>query len=270
MRKSAVVIPVLALMAGAAGYLIRQKEVSTVFDAATGFAKRDATVTLVLIAFSAAVIVLAAVCGVMTASKMKAENNYGRAFATKGILYLATSFVLGIAWLIADVLYFFEVYGKGANLDSLGRPFIPILDIIFIFLAAVAAISMMFLAHGAYKGQSGGEMLIFSVAPSLFFCFWLILLYKNNASNPVVLRFAYECLAIASAALSYYFSAGFVYTKSATGRTVFSFIVTVFFCVLVLADTAPLSVKIIFALTAVNAFMNAVVFLRNLAIKEKA
>jgi hypothetical protein len=255
MRKSAVVIPAMGLVAGAIGYLVRQMEVNTMFDPATGFAKRDSVVSTILIVISIAVIALAVLAGILTSRRMAADNDYSRAFQPKGFTYLAVSFILGVVWLVADVWYFFDAYKSGD---------VSVLTVIFVFLAVVSAISVIFLARGAYKGRSSGEMLLFSVVPPLFFCFWLILLYKDNAANPVVLRFGYQCLAIAAAALSTYFSAGFVFGKSTVGRTAFSFLVTIFFCAVVLADTISLPLKLIYGLTIVMAFMNAVVFLRNL------
>jgi hypothetical protein len=123
---------------------------------------------------------------------------------------------------------------------------------------------MMFMARGAYKGRSGGELMMFSIIPPLFFCFWLILVYKDNVANPVILRFAYQCLALAAGALGAYFSAGFVFGKAAAGKTLFSFLVTIFFSAVVLADEMPTPAKIIYAVTLVGSFMNAVVLLRNL------
>lgn len=269
MRKSAVVIPALALIAGICGFLIRRVEINTAFEADTGFAVRGAPVTLALIAVSGAVIALAVLAGILASVRMKAENDYTRAFAPGSFLYLAVSSILGIAWLGADVLYFFSVYGQGGTIGLAGSPIISILDIIFIFLAAVSALSVIFLARGAHKGRGGSDLLIFSVIPSVFFCFWLIILYKNNASNPVILSFAYQCLAIAAATLSFYFSAGFVYKKAATGKTLFSFLVTIFFCAVSIADNIGLPLKIMFGLMVLYAFMNAIVFLRNLKSKNE-
>ena len=260
MRKSAVVIPLLALAAGIAGFFIRRTELATAFETATGFAKRGAPITVILIVVSAAVLILAAVAGILVSSRMKAENDYSRAFKPKSFLYLGVSVVLGVIWLAADVMYFIDVYGKGTA---------GVLDIIFVFLAAASAFSVIFLSRGVFTGRGRTEMMIFSVVPSLFFCFWLILLYKNNAANPVILSFAYQCLAIAAAALSYYFSAGFVYRKAVTGKTVFSFIVTIFFCTLVLADHTGWPLRLIYGLTVVGTAANAVVFIRNLKPKRE-
>ena len=253
MRKSAVAIPVLALVAGAFGFIIRQMEVNTAFESATGFAKRNAMSTTILIALSGLVIILAVLFALLTVTKFKAENDYSKVFAPKGFLYIGAAFVLALCWLAADVYNFFDK-----------RAAISIIDIIWIFLAAVTAFSLLFLARGAYKGRGGTEMLLFSVIPSIFFCYWLIILYKDNAANPILLSYCYQCLAIAAAALSFYFSAGFVYKKSVTGRSLVSFLVTIYFCAVVLADNISLPLKMIFAITLVLQFMNTVVFIRNL------
>lgn len=253
MRKSAAVIPVLALIAGAFGFIIRQMEVNTAFESATGFARRNASTTAILIALSGLVIILAVLFALLAMTKFKADNDYAKAFAPKGFIYIAAVFVLALGWIAADILYFFEK-----------RTVMTVIDIVWIFLAAVTAFALVFLARGAYKGRGGTELLLFSLIPPIFFCYWLIILYKDNAANPVLLSYCYQCLALAAAALSFYFSAGFVYNKSATARSLVSFLVTIYFCAVVLADKILLPLKIIFGITLIFQFINTVVFIRNL------
>ncbi len=253
MRKSAVAMPVLALVAGVFGFLIRRIEVNTAFESATGFAKRDAWSTPVLIALSGFVVILAVLFALLAVTKFRAENDFPRAFAPRGFLYIGAMFILALAWLAADVFYYF-----------VKRTDLTVIDIIWIFLAAVTAFSLIFLARGAYKGHGGSEMLLFSIIPPIFFCYWLIILYKENAANPVLLIYCYQCLAIAAAALSFYFGAGFVYKKSVTGRTLVSFLVTIYFCAVVLAENIILPLKIIYGLTLLIQFINVIVFIRNL------
>ncbi|NLT14276.1 MAG: hypothetical protein GXY05_08020, partial [Clostridiales bacterium] len=81
MRKSAAVIPVLALIAGAFGFIIRQMEVNTAFESATGFARRNASTTAILIALSGLVIILAVLFALLAMTKFKADNDYAKAFA---------------------------------------------------------------------------------------------------------------------------------------------------------------------------------------------
>jgi hypothetical protein len=260
MRKSAVAIPIIALIAGAFGFLFRQMEINTAFERVTGFAKRGALSTTLLLVLSVLVIILATLFAVLTRNKYKAENDYSKAFAPKGFLYIGVSFILGLGWIIADVFYFLNKRAAAA---------LTVIDFIWIFLAAVTAFSLVFLARGAYKGRSGTEMLLFSIVPPIFFCFWLIVLYKDNAANPVLLSYCFQCLAIAAATLSFYFSAGFVYKKAVTGRALFSFLITIYFCAVVLADTVILPVKVFFGIMLILHFIASVVFIRNLKQKDK-
>lgn len=255
MRKSAVVISVFALIAGIIGYLLRSQEVNTVFESVTGLAERNALVTVILISLSALVIVLAVVFAVSISSRYKAENAYTQAFKSNSFIYFAVSFLIGMIWLAAAVIYFFSQRTSGV---------LTVIDVVFVFLALLSAVSVIVLAHGTFIRRSGNEMMLFSVIPSLFFCFWLVILYKDNAANPVLLSFGYQSLAIAACALSYYFSAGFAFGKAVTGRAVFTYIVTIFFCIVVLADPISLPVKLIFVITVVNMLMSTLLFINNL------
>ncbi len=259
MRKSAVIMPLAFLLAGVLGFFVRRQELATVFDSVTGLAERYAPITVLLICLSAAVILSSLVIAIVVSSRHKADKDYSRAFAPGSFSYVGLSFILGLGWLAAVVLRFIRLRSSGI---------ITIIDWIFILLAVLSAVSVIILAMGAYTRRRGAGMTVFSVIPSLFFCFWLIILYKDNATNPVLLDYCYECLAIAGAALSFYFGAGYAFRKSAPGWTLFSYLVTIFFCVIVLADGIGLPSQLIFGITAVVSWINAHAFIRNLKSKD--
>ncbi|MEL4105592.1 hypothetical protein AAFA46_01950 [Oscillospiraceae bacterium WX1] len=261
MRKNAVILPLLALIAGALGFAVRLYERQTVFDSTTGFPVMYAPVSLALIGLSVAVLVYAILAAVVTSGTHTAERSYTGAFAPEGFSYIGMSYLLAIVWLVSNVLYVLSLLkGNSAGL----------IQLFFIFLSVIAALSVMFLARAAYKGRGGAELLFFSIMPPLFYCFWLVVLYKENASNPVLLDYCYETLAIAAAALATYFSAGYVFKKAATGWTLFSYLTTIYFGTIVLADksrmtgSTDLPILLIFAVTVAVAFINAVVFIKNL------
>lgn len=260
MRKSAVVMPLVALIAGALGFIIRYLEVTTVFDSETGLAERGSPISYALIGLTLLVIAGAILFAALSSGKYRAESEFVEAFAPRGFLYIVVSFLIGFAWLAAVVLYYLNI----SAVDS-----VSVIDWVFVFLSALSAISVIFMARAAYKGKGGSEVLLFSVVPAIFFCFWLIILYKNNAANPVLLSYCYLTLAIAAAALSSYFTAGFVFNKAGCGKAIFCYLLSVYFSVVVLADNTDLPVKIIFGVTAINQFMNTVVFMRNLKSKKE-
>jgi hypothetical protein len=268
MRKSAVVVPILALVTGLVGFFFRKMEVSTVFDPVTGLAKRGASVTTLMIGIAVLAAVIAVVSAVLTVRRYASEPEYTRAFAPRGMAYLGVSFLASAAWLVGSIWYFAGQMAARAVPEGVvpmpGAGAFSIIDLLFTVLAALSAISVIILARRAYKGSAGSEMLVFSVIPSIFFCFWLVVLYKNNAANPILLSYCYQTLAIAAAALSTYFSAGYVFGKAPTGKTIVSFFLAIFFCMVVLADNIGLPLKLLFGATAVIVLINTVVFLRNL------
>ncbi len=260
MRKSAVILPLAALVAGALGLFVRRNELTTVFDSTTGLAERYAPVTVLLIGLSVAVIVLSAVAGIVIASRQQAEKDYSRAFTPGGFLYVGASFVLGVGWLAAVVLQYVRLRSVGI---------VTLIDWIFMLLATLSALSVIILALGAYTRRRGAGMVTFSVLPSLFFCFWLIILYKDNATNPVLIDYCYESLAIAGAALSFYFGAGYAFRKAKPGWTIFSYLVTIFFCVVVLADNIGLPIRLMYGITGAVSWINLNVFVKNLKGKNE-
>jgi len=108
------------------------------------------------------------------------------------------------------------------------------------------------------------------VVPILFMCFWLIVMYKQNATNPVLLSYCYYCLAIMASTLSFYYTAGFVFKKPAPGKTIFAYLASIYFCLVTLADEHPVSIKLIFAaVVAVNVVYSSML-IRNLRPKDSA
>jgi hypothetical protein len=261
MRKGVIFLPLVVFIIGVVGFFIRRNELGTVFDEATGLAEKNAPISLMLLALSIAVFIIFSLISYFISSKYKAVDDYIHAFSPAGFSYLAVFFILGFCWLASDVMYVLDLRAVGIY---------SIIEIIFVALSALSAVSIIILARAAYRRRAGAELLLFGVIPSIFLCFWLILLYKQNAANPVLLEYSYETLAISAAALSFYFGAGYVFKKSATGKMLLSMVLCVYFCMVVLADNTGIPIKVLFAVLAVSQLINLTVFLKNLKSKYKA
>ena len=231
-------MPLVALIAGAGGFLIRRNEINTVFDTVTGLARRGSDVTLMLIALSAVFLLAVLIFSLIASSKYTSPPEFENAFGTDTIAYPLLFSLLGIAWLGASVKYFIDAYADGI---------FPVIELFFSLLSALSAISVIFFAVEVFQNPQCKSKFLLSVIPSLFLCFWLILLYRNNASNPVLLSYCYQCLAIITSALGFYFTSGFVFGKTAPGKTAFFCLASVFFCFITLADNISVGTKIIFA-----------------------
>jgi len=244
MRFSALFVPFLAIAASVGGFFLRSSERMHVFDALTGLPARNAATTFTLIALSAAFVFCILLFAITVAARRKALPGFESAFGTDPFAYPIIFILIGIAWLIGTCLYFLE-------LNSLGD--ISVTDIIFLVLSALSAISVTFFAIEMYQDSRRNAPYALSVVPTVFMCFWLIFVYRQNASNPVLLSYIYQSMAIIASALSFYLTSGFLYGKPAPGKAVVAYYAAVYFCFVTLADGHPLGISLIFcALIAAN------------------
>jgi len=192
------------------------------------------------------------------AAKHKALPGFESAFGTDPSAYPVIFIVIGIIWLIGTYLYFSFLNTHNA---------ITAIDIWFLAFSALSAVSVTFFAIEMYQDSRRIAPYALSVVPAVFMCFWLIFVYRQNASNPILLSYIYQSFAIIASALSFYFTSGFLYGKPAPGRAVVAYYAAIFFCIITLADDHPLGVKMIFcALIAVN-LVHSTMLVRNLQSK---
>lgn len=259
MRVSAIIMPFFTLLAGAAGFYLRQTELWNVFDRYTGLPQRWSGITLGLIALCAAFLLIALLFSIGVGMKYRSPAGFENAYGTDPLTYPFAFCVIGIVWLGATVKQFVDLNAIGSMPNS---------ELYFSILSALAAISLAFFAVEMYQDPRRKIIFSLSVVPTLFMCFWLILVYKQNAANPVLLSYCYQCLAIIASTLGFYFTSGFVYNKPAPGKTVFFYFASIFFCFVTLADGHSLTTSLIFvALIAVNITYSSML-IRNLRLKK--
>jgi len=259
MRLSAIFMPFFALIAGAVGFYLRLLELIDAFEANTGLPRRGANTTYTLIAFSAVVLVIVIIFALRVYAKHKPPNGFENAFGTDPLTYPVVFSLIGIVWLGATVRHFLDLKAAGS---------ISTIEICFVVLSALAAISIVFFAVEMYQDPRRKITFALSIVPTIFLCFWLILLYRQNAANPVLLSYCYKSLALITSALAFYFTSGFVYNKPAPGKAVFSYFAAMYFCFVTLADDHTFSIRLIIAaLIAVNIIYSSML-IRNLRWKE--
>jgi len=252
-------MPFFALMAGATGFLLRLMELANVFETSTGLPRRGALITYLLIAFTAAFLLVVLIFSFFATARHRALSGFENAFGTDPMAYPVVFSVIGVVWLAASVMYYLDL--------DMSWP-LPMIELIFLVLSALSAISIALFAIEMFQDPFRKTKFFLSIIPSLFMCLWLVVIYRQNASNPVLLSYCYQCLAVITSALGFYFTSGFVYNKPAPGKAIFSYFAAVYFCFVTQADKHPISIKLIFAvLIAVNAFY-ALMLIRNLRFKE--
>ena len=244
MRISAFFVPFLTVLAGVGGFFLRLSERANVFDALTGLPGRNAATTVTLILITAAFMAGILIFAIIAASKHKALPGFENAFGTDPYIYPVIFIGIGVAWLIGTFLYFLGLNAHGE---------FTLIDIIFMIFSALSAISVAFFAIEMYQDSRRNAPYALCVVPTLFMCFWLIYVYRLNASNPILLSFIYQSFAIIASALSFYFTAGFLYGKPSPGKAIVAHYTAIYFCIVTLADGHQPGITIIFcALVAAN------------------
>ena len=252
-------MPFFALMAGAAGFYLRLMELWNVFDESTGLPRRGAVITIALIVLTVAFLAIALIFTLRASMKHKAPPGFENAFGTDPLSYPLIFSAVGIIWMVATVKQFFDLDAAGGFTRA---------ELIFLILSVLSAISITLFAVEMYQDPRRKIVYALSLVPTLFMCFWLILMYRQNASNPVLLSYCYQCLAIISSALSFYFTSGFVYSKPAPGKTIFAYFAAVYFGFVTLADDHTIGVRLIISAIIIVNVVYSSMLIRNLRWKE--
>jgi len=244
MRIAAFFMPLFALISGAVGYYLRLTELMNVIETRTGLPVRGAQETYMLIAVSGAFLLLTLVFCIHSSVKRQSPGGFENAFGTDPLTYPFSFSIIGLVWLGATIKHFLDFNATGS---------LPMIEIYFSVLSALSAVAVAFFAVEMYQDPRRKSTFALSIVPTIFMCFWLIVMYRQNATNPVLLKYAYQCLAIIVSALAFYYTSGFVYNKPAPGKTIFCYFAAIYFCFVTLADNHSLPVKIIFiAIIAMN------------------
>jgi len=254
MRVSAFLLPLFSILAGIGGFLFRRSEHINVFDVITGLPVRDAPVFGLAI-YSLIFVIIVVVFAVRASIKHKALDGFESAFGTDPLLYPVIFVLIGMLWIAGTYLHFANIAGNRE---------ISVDDILFITFSALSAISVTFFAIEMYQDSRRNAPYALSVVPTLFLCFWLILVFRDNSTNPTLISYSYQSLAIVASALGFYFTAGFLYGKPAPGRAIFAYNSAIFFSIITLADDHSFGITLlIYAIISANV-VYSVMLIRNL------
>jgi len=255
MKVFAVLVPIYAILAGIGGFLLRSRELANVFDPVTGLPGRGALTTAALIVFTILNLLAIIAFSAYVRVKRKSPNGFVNTFGADPIFYPILFVIIGIVWLVGTYMLF-------SSFRTAGELVLP--NIIFLSLSALAAICVVVFAIQIFQDSRRKSSYALSLVPTIFLCFWLIFLYVQNATNPVLLSFVYQCLAIAAAALAFYFTSGFLYNKSAPGRAVASYYASIYFSAITLADNIHIGERLIFVAIIAASLVHLSVMLRHL------
>ena len=224
MKKNALILTIITVVAGAAAFILRRRELATVFRA-DGLAERGAPVSIALLVLCALAVVVLIVLSLKLTGASTVAGGYTEVFHVGGMFPTVVSALLGVAMIAAAFLNYRSAAVGGTRAVVEGAVGI---------LAALAGIGAFALAVNARK-KSGGCALP-AVLVTLFVCFFILVTYKKKASDPVLLNYMYDFIALCLSALATLFIAGFAFERPAPKKTLWMSYVAAFFCFIGAAD----------------------------------
>lgn len=261
MRKFAVGAALLALIAGGVGYVLRYQYFERAVEADTGLPVFSSPSLLTMVYYTAFIIVLAFVLAYIARRSFDVHENYREVIAPINLFYLccmAAVFVLLLASGAISIV-------QAVSADTID--YIVLIRAVFIVMTGISLFGMTYEASN--KKDSRGS-LVFSIIPEIAITFWLLIYYRSNQINPIILSYVYYALALAASAFGFYFTAGYVYGRCAPLRLIFSYSTAVYFLIMSLADDIPLTDKLCFIGLALFFTVNLSRFVGNLLPKKKA
>lgn len=258
MNKKAFWIPAAAVAFGVAGYFLRTWELQTGFDVKTGLAYSDAPAHTAVIALSVAAAAIAVLVSALLARKNRFGDTCREAFSARGSFLPLLGAAGGVAIFAGALLY-------GAGLGG----YATVLDLIFAAAAAGSGVVETALAFRCASGKEAGGLGKLSVILPLFFCFWLLLLYKENSTDPVIFDYCFTALALAAVSLSLYYTDGYFFGRERPGAFLFTHLAALYFGVLSLADLKFGGKFLILLGVLVSIFAETILFLVNMSARDE-
>ena len=240
MRKD-ILLPGVAVVGGAAGFLLRRWELSTAFEPDTGLPVAGAPATWALIALT---VVVAAVLAVLCRGTHRVfPGGYDEAFgAPNNALYLTV--LVAAAFLMAAS------------------------RVLLALMSLVSAACLFVVGKNNYRMEGRGKYSAALLLPSSTCCLWLISAYQARSADPVILDYVYQLFAVIAAVLGTYFTAGFAFERAKVFRASFFSLLGVYFCLVTLADRHDVSMLLLFVAFALYLLATTVLLQYNAARPE--
>ena len=221
-KQNGILICILAPLFAVAGFFLRRRELSTIFDEHTGLAELWRTESLILMGLCALVFLAFLILSLGLPKKMSPDfrTAFGELSVASGMLALMGAIVAGASF-FALVGHFFEMHQLG----------------IFFFWSIGGILAGLCMIEVPIAGATGKNVSVFAAIPVFWSCAWLILLHIRHASDPVLIRYVYTVLAIGFLLLGLYYVASVAFTKGNMRRQMFCSGMGVYFAGVALADT---------------------------------
>ena len=237
-------LPVLtALAGGAVGSGLRRWQLATGFERETGLAipgNIPAAALVVLTALMAAALLL-------LARKGAEELPFDTAFDARGdqiymtCAVLAAFLMLGSAAAEGMALPAARADMAAAQASGAMMPMASALPPLRVAGGVLGAGCILALGRNNYRGLGKGKENLSLLGLCLVYGIWLISLYQDKVSDPVVQSYVYQVLTVVVSIMAFYYLAGWSFQKPVPRRTAFFCLMAVYLSPVALADIPSLA-----------------------------
>lgn len=246
-----ILLPLLAILGGGAGFLLRRWELSSVYDS-VGLPIPGAPATIFLIFFSLAVAVVLFLFCLRVKSKTTPQQ---ASFSASGNLPYLIVCLLDAALLPAA--------GIAGLLDELALWSPNPLRIALFILCFPCCACIVLMAVRNFRGQK--RQYSFSMLlPALFCCLWLVTAGQVCSANPVVLNYVYHLLAIICVLLSTYYAVSFSYIQANPWLFILFSLLGIYFGLTAMADQHDVMTTLLLLFAMLYQLLHTTVLLRQL------
>ncbi len=238
MRKSALTIVIITVVAGVFGAFLRWLQLLNAFEADTGLPITGAATSTVLAVY------IAVAAGVFLAITLLVRSRCSGASAAFDA-FRSSSAVPGAICKICGICM---IAVCGALMFKSGSQRYPVLERLF---AASGILAGAVTAFGLDPKSKSRSVRLTSLLPAVFCCMWVILCYKNNAEDPVVWSYAVELLAIAAVTVGAYEAAACFYGRMSRSKALFFTQAAAFLCITGFTDGRGALMQVLFVIAAV-------------------
>ncbi len=261
MRKDALTICLITLVAAIFGAFFRWLQLLNAFEPISALAEPYAATSIILVVYSLLAAALFAAIVWLWLRRYKksceAEEAFAAGIKLPMIILCACGAVLILLSAIWLMLASYQRFATMHRLFAVGGIFM--------------GLSLFLLGRNKLPAA---ELNVLSLIPVLFSCLWLAVCYKDNAEDPVIWHFVMEILAISASAIAYYQLSAYRYGRPKCELCLFFVMLSAYLNIANLFDERGLVMQAFFAVNAIVMLCMEYILISNMhegkALREEA
>jgi len=259
-----ILLPLLTLAAGAAGFALRRWQLATALNMETQLfdLRAPASIVLILLAAAFAALIPALCRGGGKLAGYEAAFRFPGSTATVMVVVLAAFLMIGMGAVCAREGYTqYLIWANDYHVPK--RHQFPMVILLLTALFPVAGTSIFMLGKDGYRGTYSNLMGTLSTLPVFCALAWLLYVYQRHGVDPVIMHYIWGLLAAVCTVLALYFGCCFAFDRIKPRRTLTLSLMGVFFHCITLADFESVEIRCAAVIFSIVLMAQAVVLIRN-------